>query len=208
MKTLKEIHEDVPADHYDKGIKSNIFQKYWHSKRFKMVLESIDFKSDNFLDIGCHSGLFTKKIVSVLGVKEVYGIDISESAIIKAKKRIKYGKFNVANAHNLPFRNNFFDCVFCLEVLEHVENPKEVLKEIRRVLQKGGIGLILVPTDNILFRVLWWIWNKFNPVWKHAHIQSFKADSLDELIVEGKFKILKVTYFNFRMLKIVKFKKS
>lgn len=204
-KTLREIHEDVPADHYDRGIEQNIFQKYWHTKRFKKVLENIDFMADRMLDVGCHSGLFTQKIAQAVNPNKIYGIDVSASAIEVAKKRIKNGNFKIANAHKLPFKGSQFDCVFCLEVLEHVEEPRQVLSEIRRVLKKGGHGFILVPTDNLLFRVIWWIWNNLNPVWKHAHVQSFKANSLEQLLVEAKFRILKVTYFNFSMLKIVKF---
>ena len=40
-KSLLEIHEDVPAEHYDVGIKRNLFQKYWHFRRFKEILKVI-----------------------------------------------------------------------------------------------------------------------------------------------------------------------
>lgn len=61
-KSLLEIHEDVPADHYDKGIRKNLFQKYWHFTRFEEVLKNINPVYGPVLDIGCHSGTFTAKI--------------------------------------------------------------------------------------------------------------------------------------------------
>lgn len=205
-KKLLEHHEDVPPDHYDKGIKKLFFLKYYHEKRFKEVTKRIE-RAEKVLDIGCHGGLFTSYLVKTTKAKKVYGIDVSRQAVLMAKKRIKNGIFKVANAHDLPFKDNFFDGVFCLEVLEHVENPKKVLKEVKRVLKKDGYGIVLVPTDNLLFRIIWWGWNKLNPVWKHTHIQSFRGESLDELIREVKFTILEVGYFHLGMLKIVKFKK-
>ena len=205
-KELLEHHEDVPPDHYDKGIKKLFFLKYYHNKRFSEVSKRIS-KADIILDIGCHGGLFTSFLVKGTKAKKVYGIDVSKEAIKLAKKRINKGIFRVANAHRLPFKKNLFDGVFCMEVLEHVENPRTVLNEMRRVMKKGGYGLVLVPTDSVLFKVVWWWWNRVNPVWEHTHIQSFTENSLDKLIRDAKFKILEIGYFHFGMLKLIKFQK-
>lgn len=207
MKTLLEIHEDVPADHYDSGIKNNYFQKYWHWRRFKEVLGLITSEKGRLLDVGCHSGLFTEKVVAKLKPSEIYGIDVSNGAILKAKKRVKKGNFQVADAHKLPFRTNYFDVVICLEMLEHVDNPVKVMYEIYRVMKKGGYGIVLVPSDNLLFRFVWFLWNIKYPVWKHAHVQSFQNSSLENLVKTVGFKVLKCKTFNAGMLKVVKFTK-
>lgn len=44
----------------------------------------------------------------------------------------------VADVHNIPIRDNFFDLVLCIEVLEHLENPALAISEMRRVLKKNG----------------------------------------------------------------------
>ena len=44
----------------------------------------------------------------------------------------------IGNVMNMPFADNSFDCVICLETLEHVENPFTALKEIHRVLKPNG----------------------------------------------------------------------
>src|SRR5437868_3362364 len=149
-KTLQEIHEDVPAEHYDRGIKRNVFQKFWHSQRFKKVTSVVKPVDGPFLDVGCHAGTFTSKILKNIKSKKVYGIDISPEAIRLAQKRIPYGKFRVGNAEELPYKSDFFEAVFCLEMLEHVDDPQAVLSEIRRVMKKGGYGVILVPLENRL----------------------------------------------------------
>jgi ubiquinone/menaquinone biosynthesis C-methylase UbiE len=207
-KSLDKIHQDVPADHYDKGIKKNIFQRYWHYRRFNEVLRLLKPISGPALDIGCHSGTFTKKVLSKIKTQKIYGIDISPLAISLAKKRIPYGKFKVADAIKLPFKDNYFEAIICLEVLEHIDNPMLVLKEMKRVLKKNGIAILLVPTDNSLFKIIWFLWTLRYSVWRHAHVQSFSSDRLEKKLKKMDFKIEKVKRFNLNMLKIIIIKKD
>lgn len=207
-KNLVEIHEDVSADHYDQGIKKNIFQKFWHFRRFTEVLKKIREVNGPVLDVGCHSGTFTKKIIDKLKNKQIYGIDISHQAIALAQKRIPYGHFEVADAVALPFKDNFFEAVFCLEVLEHVDDPKKVLSEIKRVLKKDGYVIFLVPSDNKLFKIVWFLWTLYYPVWRHAHVQSFSGSILEDFISSTGFKIEEVKNFNLGMLKFIIAKKN
>lgn len=202
-KSLLEIHEDVPAEHYDIGIRKNLFQKYWHKKRFNEVLKFVKPVKGPMLDVGCHGGTFTKEVLTKTGSKDIYGIDISHSAINLAKKKIPNGKFEVGSAEELPYKSNFFDAVWSLEVLEHVDHPGKAIKEIARVLKKGGYAIILVPTDNRLFRTVWFLWTMYYPVWRHAHVQSFNGKYLEKLVKEAGLSIERVKLFNMGMLKIV-----
>lgn len=205
---LDTIHENISPAHYDVGIQRNLFQRYWHWRRFKEVLSVVDPLDGNIADLGCHSGLFTEKIVNVVKPKEIYGVDISKVAIERAKKRIKGGNFLVGDIQKLPLKNNYFDAVFCLEVLEHVDYPKVVLKEMYRIMKRGGYGLVLVPTDNFIFKIVWFLWNLRYPVWKHVHVQSFEHSTLESLIKETGFRIIIVKSFHLGMLKLVKFRKN
>ena len=202
-KSLNEIHEDVPANHYDVGIKKNLFQRYWHKKRFSEILKVVRYVQGSILDVGCHGGTFTRVILEKVGGNKVYGIDVSYSAIKEAQNKIPDGDFRVGDVQKLPFGSNFFDAVFCLEVLEHVDNPKSVVFEIKRVLKKNGYIVILVPTDNILFKIIWRIWTLYYPIWRHAHVQSFTGKSLEGVVKESGLKIKKVKTFNMSMLKLI-----
>lgn len=202
-KTLLEIHEDVPADHYDAGIRSNLFQKYWHYKRFKEVLNAIVPVEGNILDLGCHSGTFTSEILTKIKTKQVYGLDVSHSAIDLAKKRIPYGHFEVGDAVKLPYKNDYFDAVFCLEMLEHVDDPIAVINEVKRVIKKGARFYCLVPSDNRLFKLVWFLWTMYYPHWRHAHVQSYRQNMLEDVLTKCGFKIISVNVFHFGMLKLV-----
>lgn len=202
-KTLLEIHEDVSADHYDQGIKKNLFQKYWHSRRFVEILKVIKPVNGSILDVGCHSGTFTQKILQRTGSQNIYGIDVSRSAITLAKKRIPQGNFQVADAAQLPFKNTSFEAIFCLEMMEHVVDPVRVLREIKRVGKVGSRVYILVPSENKLFKLIWFLWTMYYHHWNHAHIQHFSNGMLEKLVKNIGFKIIKIKTFHLGMLKLI-----
>jgi ubiquinone/menaquinone biosynthesis C-methylase UbiE len=205
--SLNDLHENVPPDYYDVGIQKNFFQRLWHQNRFRHFHSFTSKPNGRILDIGCHSGLFTQEILKQNKAVEVYGIDISEPAIAYAKKRIKKGHFFSGDAHYLPFKANFFDAVYCLEMLEHVEHPEQVLSEMKRVLKKNGFGIILIPIDSRLFNLLWSLWNANSGVWKHTHIQSFNEKSLTRLLTKAGLKITKSRKTHRNMLLLIEFRK-
>ena len=90
-----------------------------------------------------------------------------------------------------------------MEVLEHVDNPQEVLNEIKRVLKVDGYVVLLVPTDNKLFKIIWFLWTLVYPVWRHAHVQSFTRDNLEQVSKKAGLEVVKVRTFNLGMLKLI-----
>lgn len=207
MSELDKLHENVPADYYDRGIQHNFFQRIWHQKRFEQLRQFTDKPSGTILDIGCHSGLFTHEILKRNKLVSVYGIDISQQAISYAKKRIPGGHFFQGDAAKLPFKDNFFDSIFCLEMLEHVEHPERVVLEMKRVLKKKGTGIILIPTDNPLFTLIWFLWNTFTGVWRHTHIQNFNDQKLTKLLTDSGLTVVKRKKTHGHMLLLVAFTK-
>jgi SAM-dependent methyltransferase len=51
----------------------------------------------------------------------------------------------VGDIHRMPIEDGAFDCVFCTGTLEHVEDPRQAVREIHRVLRPGGVAHIDVP---------------------------------------------------------------
>ena len=140
-------------------------------------------------------------------------MDVLKSSIDWANKhwtKNKRMKFVVGDAHNLDFKSGTFDAVVALEVLEHVADPVAVLKEIKRVLKKGGYGVFLVPSDNDLFKIVWYLWLHFYPrgwVWKDTHIQTYRNSYLTKVCKRAGFKIEVDKKFNLGMLHLVKVRK-
>ena len=97
-----------------------------------------------------------------------------------------------------------------MEVLEHVANPKRVLKEVKRVLKKSGYAVFLVPSDSFLFRLVWFFWLNFYPrgwVWRETHIQTYRGNFLPKICKKVGFKVEVDKKFNLGMLHLVKVRK-
>lgn len=97
-------------------------------------------KGSSILDVGCAEGSTIQYLQRIFGDHFIYtGIDLSETRINKAKdKNIPNSHFIVSNAETIPFEENSFDCVLSSQVLEHVNNPDSMIKEISRVLKDSG----------------------------------------------------------------------
>ncbi len=211
-RTAEELHKNVPPDWYYASIKRNLLQRYWHTRRFSEVGKLIEPTGGKILDIGCADGMFTHVILEKSNADKIIGIDVLKSSIEWAKKHWKSNKkikFKVGDAHNLDFNPDTFDAVFALEVLEHVHKPEVVLKEIRRVLKKGGYAVFLVPSDNTLFNIIWFFVRKFwwAKIWDDTHIQSYRKNYLPKLAKENGFKINTERKFILGMLHLVKVRK-
>jgi ubiquinone/menaquinone biosynthesis C-methylase UbiE len=94
------------------------------------------------LDFGCAAGEFVK--VAVEYGFDAWGCDYSEAAVAYGRK--KYGlQLIQGQVESIPFDDNSFACISMLELFEHLSNPLEALKEIRRVLSPSGILFIETP---------------------------------------------------------------
>ena len=111
---------------------------------------SISLLKDKFvLDIGCGARM-GPWIISDNAAK-VFALDISKEAIFYCSK--KWEKNNivylVADAEKLPFKNGIFDAVLSFELIEHLNDYKNYLAEVYRILKKGGMLIISTPNRSV-----------------------------------------------------------
>lgn len=92
--------------------------------------------SGNLLDVGCGA----KPYQDLFDVDKYIGLEIDD----KGDRNHKYAD-EFYDGKKMPFSDNSFDSVFSSEVLEHVFNPNEFLREINRVTKDGGMLLMSVP---------------------------------------------------------------
>lgn len=139
------------------------------------------------LDAGCGTGLLAKKLEQF---GEVVGIDTSSEAVKFSKKRgVKVIKGSV---NDLPFKNNLFDLITCIDVIYHrgVDDQKAI-KELFRVLKPGGILILRVAAINYL--------KSSHDSFVHTRHRYSKKELSRKLKNVG-FEVKKISYVNFSLL--------
>lgn len=169
--------------------KMNRFEEiHWWFQGKKFLIESIintiDILPGKFMDIGCGTGMF----LNIIGRnRNAYGIDISEQALSYCKN--KGNRFLVRSSGDyLPFKENVFSLVLLLDMLEHVENAHEVLKEVHRICKPKSVVLITVPAFDFL-------WGTHDI--SHHHKRRYTHSKLRDLGLSAGFLIERLTYTNF-----------
>ncbi|MFX0090285.1 MAG: class I SAM-dependent methyltransferase [Candidatus Hodarchaeota archaeon] len=97
------------------------------------------------LDVGTGEGEFIRVLMKTLKAYNSFvAIDIDAKGLSKAKRTFKRDlvEFSEMNAEKLSFDDDYFDLVCMADSLHHLENPKDVLREIKRVLKPGGLFIL------------------------------------------------------------------
>lgn len=185
----KEIIFDSIASVYDDWYKTPLgrFADIVESNLIFKHLPSLQGK--NLLDLGCGTGLYSIRALEKGAI--VTGIDISEKMLSLAQEKVKtlslQINFVLGDMEHLPFNNDSFDVVLSVTSLEFSKNPEMVLREILRVLKKGGKTVIGVLSASSL-------WAKkrkekaktTDSVYLYAHF--FKPEELKTLLTKAGFK--------------------
>lgn len=159
---------------------------WWHKakRRFVGFLISRHIKKENIkiLDVGCGTG---KNMEELSKKGEVWGVDISQEALLFCKKRnlmnVKQGE-----AEHLPFQKGTFDVVCVLDVLEHVDDSVSI-GEVGRVLNNDGYIIITVPAFG-------WLWSEWDEALHHK--RRYTKGQLKKLLTDEGFLVLRNTYIH------------
>lgn len=98
----------------------------------------------SILDVGCGPGSITADFAELVPQGKVTGVDFVESVLENARahaegRGITNIVYEAVDANALPYPDASFDVVFCHQVLQHVNDPVGILKEMKRVAKPGGI---------------------------------------------------------------------
>ncbi len=126
------------------------FMNYTHGPLTNWGLKLVDIQDGwTMLDVGCGGGFTIRRLLKQSEDAQVYGIDISEESVAKAKKvnaevLDKQVFVTQGSAEKLPYDDEKFDLVTAVETVYFWPNLPGCLQEVRRVLKPGGKFAILV----------------------------------------------------------------
>ena len=107
------------------------------------VLARVPQTTKRVLDLGCGSGALGERLRKEISC-QVIGVTCSESEAELARKRLNQVLVRDLNSFD-PSEVGNFDCIICSHVLEHLFNPHELLKRLRRSLLPGGALIVALP---------------------------------------------------------------
>lgn len=157
---------------------------WWHIAKRELVMSFfkrfVKKVRPVILDCGCGAG---KNMEAFGSIGEVWGVDVSKTAIAFCRKR---GLKRVVRGDiaETKFRKGFFDAVTLLDVLEHTDESK-TLQEIKRILKPRGCLIITVPAYP-------WLWSKWDEVLHHR--RRYTKRTLKLALHKSGFSILTLSY--------------
>jgi SAM-dependent methyltransferase len=126
-------------------------------------------ETDVVLDVGAGDGLITSRLRGI-----VVGIDPDKVAVQHAREHDV--DVRLGSAYDLPFEEETFDVIFMGDVIEHLENPEEAIREIHRVLKMGGKLYITTPP-------------KGDEMHDPYHYQEYTVKELIDFVTFGGFEL-------------------
>lgn len=145
----------------------------------QIILKEIErsfSKNANILEVEGGTGTFSIRVAQngnniVCSDCNVKALEVSKNNIVDLNPEIRNKiTFKESFADNLPFPNNSFDAVVCMEVLEHLVDPRKAVSEFNRVLKDNGKVYVTVPYEN--------------RVGSPFHIQKFTLENIRILFEE------------------------
>jgi SAM-dependent methyltransferase len=135
------------------------------------------------LDVGCGTGA-NLQLLADFGVAE--GVDVSDEALDFCRAR-GLSKVKQGAAEALPYEDASFDLVTGLDVVEHLDDDVAGLREMHRVLRRGGRALLFVPA----FMFLWGVQDDIS-----HHRRRYTVTELKARLAEAGLTLERATYAN------------
>lgn len=138
MDTVKNFKKNYILEDYDGesdyGLDSQII--------YDKLLRSIP-PTCKILEIGCGMGHFSNYCYN--SKRSIVSVDIGKSKMKMAKNKYPFLSFVQADAEELPLKNNSFDVVVSIDLIEHLFDQDSHFKEVNRILKDDGLYIIKTP---------------------------------------------------------------
>lgn len=137
----QDIYDDTASQWWSDDVRWVRVLKNMVPGRLGYFEKRIDWAGKAVLDVGCAGGFMAEAIAKKGG--RVTGIDPAREAIAAARAHAeKEGlaiRYDIGVGEELPYEDASFDAVVCVDVLEHVADLGQTVREIARVLKPGGL---------------------------------------------------------------------
>lgn len=214
---IARFYDNVRGDVRYRATRSMFLpRRLWYTGKYGMATgealryaqsSSLNLKSVKVLDVGFGSGNVLEKLVS-LGFEEPVGIELSKSSVLFVAKRSRHAVPIRADGRNLPLSSGTFDCVLCIDLLEHLKQPQECLGEILRVLKENGLAIVSTPNASLRWHFIFAFWPRMRREKLEIHHTAIGRNRLIYLMKCSGFNIEKTSSVNLGLLTFVAARKG
>ena len=163
-------------------------RNFWFRSRNRLIawaLKRYFGGARNFLEIGCGTGYVLSGVAAALPALKLFGSEVSSSGLGYASKRVPQAQLMQMDARNIPFADEF-DVIGAFDVIEHIEDDRQVLRQIHRALAADGGVLLTVPQHPFL-------WSEYDV--RAHHVRRYRARELKDKVINAGFRIARMTSF-------------
>jgi len=174
---------------------------FWFEARNRLLLWAFHRyfpEAANFLEVGCGTGFVLSAIHRECPQLRVFGSEVFIDALPYAASRLPEGTLYQMDARRIPFESEF-DVIGAFDVLEHIEEDEQVLRELHRAVKPNGGILLTVPQH----RFLWSVVDE-----QSFHKRRYSRAELVRKVRASGFEMLHVTSFVSVLLPVMLFSRA
>ncbi|MFC1790653.1 methyltransferase domain-containing protein [Patescibacteria group bacterium] len=194
-------------NHYSQFSKEDYRLENWRLSMLKRIFDNRPKKINTYLDLGCGATGYTVIEGARRNKWLSFGADISFEAMLRAKALAgKQGVaertgFVVCSAERLPFKDNLFDYVSAISLLEHLENDLQVIKGVSRIVKEKGAVYVCVPNT---YKRMWpFLWPVYFWIDKNiGHKRHYSIENLSLKMAKEGFRLDRV-FYNGHLIKLL-----
>lgn len=181
---------ETQNSYYDKSFKDGSYKLYSSVEDLKIRTSERRFEAfpkhmegEKLLDVGCATGIFLD-FCSQKGF-QTFGVELSEEAIKKANK---IHKIHCGTLEDAKFQDSYFDIVTMFDIIEHVLNPDQTIKEVYRILKKDGLLVISTPDISSWHaKIMGKKWGLITPL---EHLSYYSPKTITLELEKNNFKVI------------------
>ena len=176
---MKKTDYSKIANTYNKRYNENYLVNI--EKEINSIITSNNYKT--ILEAGCGTGRWISSLKD--NNINIFGLDYSLDMIKIPKYERLHGKLVNADAVDIPFKNNFFDLIFCVNAIHHFPDKEKFISECNRTLKNNGM-LAVFGVDPSIDKD-WYVYDYFDSVYKSDLNRFPSLEFLEKILGAEKF---------------------
>jgi SAM-dependent methyltransferase len=180
----------------DRGFKPEVFaelalveaESFWFQSRNRLIIWALRRYFPQmrcYLEIGCGTGFVLESVANAYPKAKLTGSEILSAGLPFAAKRVEHAELLQMDARWIPYQNEF-EVIGAFDVLEHIKEDEDVLREIHQALVLGGGALFTVPQHPSL-------WSSADEY--ACHVRRYRVGELKDKLVQAGFQVEMETSF-------------